>query len=160
MTRRLERDVDFVRGSDLVATSIVHHSTASNDPRLGASATTRLFRESSRTSPPRGCARKPEFARVFSWDRIGRKNPTGTGGPHPPRERLGPPFRDPSATTRAMLVIRTARRISRPPLTFLPSRASLPARRSSSRVPPPSSIVRFVVSTRVKKSTLALYSPT
>ena len=57
-----------------------------------------------------------------------------------------------------MLVIRTARRISRPPLTFLPSRASLPARRSSSRVPPPSSIVRFVVSTRVKKSTLAVQS--
>lgn len=136
--RRVERDVDFVRGSDLVATfgrSSLDDTERPEARRFRDDA--RRFQESPRTSPPRGCARKPEIA-------VSLRGPALAKKPYGPRERLGPRFRAASATTRAMLVTRTARRLSRPPLTFLPPRASLPARRSSSHVPLSSSIVLFV----------------
>jgi len=83
MMRRLERDVDFVRGSNLDATSVVRRSTAPNDPRRGVSATTRRFHESPRTSHLADARENqticPRLLVVPHW----RKNPTGTGGRAP-----------------------------------------------------------------------------
>ena len=133
--RRLERDADVVRGSNLVATSVVRRSTGPNDPRRGVSATTRRFHESPRTCHLADARENRTICpRLFVVPHR-RKNPTAREGASR-REGLG---RLPATRHRRLFrdvyVADIALRLSGPHLTFLPTpRFPRVARRHASLV--------------------------
>ena len=133
--RRLERDADVVRGSNLVATSVVRRSTGPNDLRRGVSATTRRFHESPRTCHLADARENRTICpRLFVVPHR-RKNPTA-------REGASRRVRGSVAFPRRVLddssdvyVADIALRLSGPPLTFLPTpRFPRVARRHASLV--------------------------
>ena len=152
MTRRLERDADVVRGSNLVATSVVRRSTGPNDPRRGVSATTHRFHESPRTCHLADARENRTICpRLFVVPHR-RKNPTAREGASRRVPGLGRlPATRPRRLERCVRGRHRASALRTP--SDLPPHASLPARRSSSRVPRRSS--SKTIFARVRKNNLS-----